>query len=68
LVSAIAVLLSSILGGTDESERRGGRTYNPAPSDALLHHAMGRDRSAIERWYFGFKVEITGVHTNDSPQ
>src|SRR6266511_4771676 len=32
------------LGGLDESERRGGRTIYPAPSDALLHHAMGRDR------------------------
>ena len=32
------------LAGTDESERRGGRTNYPAPSDALLHHATGRDR------------------------
>src|SRR5439155_15241595 len=35
--------LVNSLAGTDESERRGGRTLQPAPSDAQLHHATGRD-------------------------
>src|SRR4029453_18902628 len=32
---------SSNRGTSDDHERRGGRTYHP--SDADLHHAMGRD-------------------------
>src|SRR5690606_17515276 len=34
---------------SDDDERRGGRTYNPGPSEPVLHHATGRDLSAVDR-------------------
>jgi hypothetical protein len=37
-----------VFAGLDEFERHGGRTNYPAPSDALLHHATGRDRRKLE--------------------
>jgi hypothetical protein len=39
-----------VFAGLDESERHGGRTNYPAPSDALLHHATGRDPSGPSEW------------------
>jgi hypothetical protein len=50
-----------VFAGLDEFERHGGRTNYPAPSDALPHHATGRDpgteRNSRGRWQIAADVE-----------